>query len=222
MVPLRLRPSEPPTPSTPHTTTSFQQFIHGINILNSSGRTQQQSSKRRSSEACQRFPSLFPVLPNPFDHIHPALRLPTSTPSTIHPAVASPASTRTRFSAMASNPFLARSSFFTRRAEAPTVLDYGGNVPIETAGSRQGTDIGIFASGDESRREWPAPSGRRRRRTKTRRRKSQKTSAPILFPAMQSRRVRAKMLQSLILGSILVMLLITCEFELWIWTEFRC
>ena len=210
MAPSRLRPSEPPTPSTPCTPRTFQQFIHGINILNSSNRDQQRPPKQCSSGTRRSFASLFPVLPNPFDQTHPAFRSPTSTPSVIDPAMASPGSIRTRFSAMASNPFLPRASFFPRRAEAPTVSDYGGSVPIEGPGSVQSVGSELSGATGESRREWPAPAGRRRRRT--RRRTSQKSSAPILFPAMQSKRVRTKMLQSLILGSILVMLLITCEF----------
>ena len=200
-------------PSTPCTPRTFQQFIHGVNVLNSSNRNQQQSSKQRSSGTRRSFTSLFPVLPNPFGQTHPALRSPTSTRSVIDSAMASPASIRTRFSAMASNPF------FTRHAEAPSVLDYGGNMPIEVPDSVRGTESSLSGSVGESRREWPAPTGRRRRRT--RKRTSQKTSAPILFPAMQSSRVRTKMLQSLILGSILVTLLITCKSAIFELNEIR-
>ncbi|CAF9903710.1 MAG: hypothetical protein GOMPHAMPRED_000508 [Gomphillus americanus] len=205
-------PSEPSTPTTPR---SFQNFVHGLRLTNRRVGNVPEGGQRHSSgplpSSLHRGLSGFlPVLPNPFGHVHPALR---SSPSQNQDSgLPSPAPTTTagRFSAMGTNPFLPRSSFFTRRAEAPTVLDYGGNVPIGMASSRfvdEDDEETEMTTMNGLQRRWPSSSRPPRRRRRQRKRPTKKkSSVPILFPAMQSQRVRAKMLHSIIFASIMVLL----------------
>ena len=202
------RTSEPSTPTTPR---SFQNFVHGLRFTNR--RAGNAPEGRDSSGSHRSLPGFLPVLPNPFGHVHPALRSPTRSQNS---ALPSPAPTAGRFSAMGGNPFLPRSSFFTRRAEAPTVLDYGGNVPIGMASSRfvDDDDETEMTTMNSLQRRWPSSRPPRRRR-RQKKRSSKKSSVPILFPAMQSQRVRAKMLHSIIYASIIVLLVIACSFDLY-------
>ena len=208
-------PSEPSTPTTPR---SFQNFVHGLRLTNRRVGDAPEGGQRHSSgplplSSHRGLSGFLPVLPNPFGHVHPALR---SSPSQNQDSgLPSPAPTTAgRFSAMGTNPFLPRSSFFTRRAEAPTVLDYGGNVPIGMASSRfvdEDDEETEMTTMNGLQRRWPSSSRPPRRRRRQRKRPTKKkSSVPILFPAMQSQRVRAKMLHSIIFASIMVLLGISC------------